>query len=171
MYVCCFGGCVCVYFIIRYTDINRLASGSSRRIDGKNVYRLAWLLRDDFSFRLLARSRTSSLGSWPVNIFPRAIIAQPCLPTRWRTSLTEIRNHLSRMTAGSTVVVTKDFVSRKGTVTFYFSFNRLTEKRDRSIDFPWIEDMNSTITIGILQRFYLALSSSFVPFLKLSDWL
>lgn len=60
------------------------------------------VLRDFYATIFLSdcsRLRTS-LGSWPINIFPCAIIAQPCLLTRWRASLTEIRNHLSRMAAG-----------------------------------------------------------------------
>lgn len=87
-----FWGNVCVLYYQIYRYINRLANGSFYQCP----YHPAYFY--DFSFRSFAVA--DRLGRRPVNTFPRAIIAQPCLTTRWRTSLTEIQNHLSRVTAG-----------------------------------------------------------------------
>lgn len=145
MYVCCLGGggeCVCVYFIIRYTGINRLASGRSSR-------RILTVSRDFYATIFLSDcSRTDHLlAADPQTFFLARLSRNRVCLRAGALHLPKFETTFSRMTAGTTVVATKDFVSRKGTVTFYF--NRLTKIRDRSIEdhFPWIEDMNSTIAI------------------------
>lgn len=76
------------------------------------------------------------MAAVPVNTFPCAIIAQPRLTTRWRTSLTEIRNHLSRVTAGrgchEEFLYIKD---RRGHLFFFFAFffNFLVDQREKAI--------------------------------------
>lgn len=92
--------------------------------------RVTFTRDDDCSFRSFARYY-GHLGSRPVNTFPRAIIAQPCLTTRWRTSLTEIQNHLSRVTAGRGRHDGFRIGERRGHFPSFFLFvNRLTEKKE-----------------------------------------
>lgn len=151
-------GCVCVYFIIRYTDIDRLAP----------IFCILCMIFTIFSFRLFAVANISwqlIRKHFSLHDYRATMSAYALAHFTYRNSKPPFSN--DRWPSRRIL-----FQGNKDTVTFFFSFNRLARKRDRSIDFfhrskIWI----STIAIRILQRFILALSSSFVPFLKLSDWL
>lgn len=149
------------YFIIRYTDINRLASGS--------FHQVLTIPRDFYATTFLSDRGCGHLGSRPVNTFLRAIISRNRVWLR-AGALHLPKSKTTFLEWPQAVVVTTDFVSGKGTVTFLFFVSRLTGKKEISL-LRIKKSTNPTVAIRILHRFIRALSSSFVPFLKLSDWL
>jgi len=141
---------------------------------------------DDLSFPARSLARSRSRASWqPIrrkHFSSRDYIAQPCCPTtRWRTSLTEIRNHLSRVTATGPWIATRGFLFReeRGVGRDHFPCLFSPDCAVQSeIDRPCSRGSRITeayrsvaIRSCVTSISALVLPSSSVPFVKLSNWL